>query len=84
MSLAILSVLPMLARAADDVPATGAAQASDAPAAQDGSVKRLDSVVVTRKRSQSSAAVAGKEVEDRVMDSVTREQVERLPDSTVT
>ncbi|MFX5668676.1 TonB-dependent receptor plug domain-containing protein, partial [Acinetobacter baumannii] len=35
-------------------------------------------------RSQTSAAVAGKQVEERVMDSVTREQVERLPDSTVT
>lgn len=85
MSLAILSVLPLLARAADDAaPPAATAQADGVPAAQDGSVKRLDSVVVTRKRSQTSAAVAGKQVEERVMDSVTREQVERLPDSTVT
>lgn len=80
MSLAILSVLPELARAADDVPAPD----SSASPAQESSVKRLDSVVVTRKRAESSAAVAGKQVEDRVMDSVTHEQIERLPDATVT
>ena len=42
MSLAMLSVLPLLARAADDAaPPAATAQADGVPAAQDGSVKRL-------------------------------------------
>ncbi|AMP02810.1 tonB-dependent receptor family protein [Collimonas pratensis] len=87
MALAIGAVLPVLAHAADS---SGAAQdqASQKPAAQAGDgnngVERLQSVEVTRKRSQTSAAVATKQTQDRVMDVVTKEQIETLPDASVT
>ncbi len=84
MSLAILSVLPVLAHAAGESAAAPAGQEDAQQENSPGTVKRLESVVVTRKRAESSAAVAGKQVEDRVMDGVTQEQVERLPDSSVT
>jgi len=80
MTLAVAAALPLLAHAADSDEKTTVAQAG----ADQNSVKHLENVVVVRKRSQNSAAVADKQTQDRVMDAVTKEQIETLPDASVT
>src|SRR5471032_842594 len=81
MTLAIAAVLPVLARAAYN----GDAQSGQTAAAPDNagpkksyatSVTRFSGVTVNRKRSQTGAAVATKQTQDRVMDVVTKEQIE--------
>lgn len=47
-------------------------------------VQHVGSVEVTRQRAQTSAAVATKQTEERVVDVLTRDQIESLPDATVT
>lgn len=93
MTLAVTAALPSLARAAG----SGAASPEAASAAVGGKpaqptnksgaslpVTRLAGVSVTRKRTQTAAAVATKQVQDRVMDVVTKEQIQAVPDATAT
>ena len=61
---------------------TGTAKADAASGT--AAVTRMGGVQVTRKRTQSGAAVATKQTQDRVMDVLTKEQIETLPDATVT
>jgi iron complex outermembrane receptor protein len=63
-------------------PQTGTAKAVAASGTD--AVTRMGRIQVTRKRTQSSAAVATKQTQDRVMDVLTKEQIETLPDATVT
>ncbi|WP_439894263.1 TonB-dependent receptor (plasmid) [Ralstonia sp. 25C] len=89
MALAIGAALPLLAQAADDNASAQNTSGSTAKASKDsekagGAVQHVGSVEVTRQRAQTSAAVATKQTEERVVDVLTRDQIENLPDATVT
>ncbi|PMS37220.1 TonB-dependent receptor [Trinickia symbiotica] len=75
-----------LACAAAQVPAdeTESSAAGEQTTDKDQQVQRFGHVDVTRKRAVSGAAVATKQTQDRVMDVLTKEQIETLPDATVT
>jgi len=91
MALAIGAALPLLAQAAgddsqvqDQQGKASATKTGDDAGKNAGAVQHVGSVEVTRQRAQTSAAVATKQTEERVMDVLTREQIENLPDATVT
>ncbi len=91
MALAISAALPILAQAASDDTQVQdqqgkapAAKTGDETGKNDGAVQHVGSVEVTRQRAQTSAAVATKQTEERVMDVLTQDQIKNLPDDTVT
>lgn len=83
-ALAITSAVPAFAQsAADDVSAPSAKAAAPTGKANND-VQRVGRVEVHRQRARTSAAVATKQTEERVMDVLTKEQIQSLPDATVT
>lgn len=91
MALAIGAAMPAIAQTAPEgVPARSTASAAAAAKASDDkrttgdAVQRVGGVEVRRQRARTTATVAAKQSEERVMDAVTKEQIESLPDATVT
>ncbi|MDP9651568.1 TonB-dependent receptor [Paraburkholderia caledonica] len=91
MAFAIGATTPVFAQTTpDDAAARSSASTATATKAWDDqktngdAVQRVGGVEIHRQRARTTAAVARKQSEERVMDALTKEQIESLPDATVT
>ena len=90
MALAISTAMPVLAQTTSDATPALNVNGAPAPKAENGkngnkdTVQNVGSVEVRRQRAPTTAAVATKQSEERVMDVITKDQIQSLPDATVT